>query len=136
MPAAERLAGGAVRTGRNGGRRRCSLNQPCLLERVVGENNAFLAYVSAFSTRDQFPRRSSSTAETAVQSAHGLIVPRRPSNDQERKPGPEHRCERSGSGRQTRIRMRRGEQNARRTRTPSELSRYARHHARPETADK
>src|SRR5438094_117252 len=39
MPAAERLAGGAVRTGRNGGRRRCSLNQPRLLERVVGENN-------------------------------------------------------------------------------------------------
>ena len=56
MPAAERLAGGAVRTGRNGGRRRCSLNQPRLLERVVGENNAFLAYVSAFSTRHQFPR--------------------------------------------------------------------------------
>src|SRR2546421_7512831 len=67
MPAAERLAGGAVRTGRNGGRRRCSLNQPRLLERVVGENNAFLAYVSAFSTRHQFPRLSSSSAETAVQ---------------------------------------------------------------------
>ena len=77
MPAAERLAGGAVRTGRNGGRRRCSLNQPRLLERVVGENNAFLAYVSAFSTRHQFPRLSSSSAETAVQTAHGLIVPRR-----------------------------------------------------------
>ncbi len=101
MPAAERLAGGAVRTGRNGGRRRCSLNQPRLLERVVGENNAFLAYVSAFSTRHQFPRLSSSTAETAVQSAHGLIVPRRPSDDQERKPGREHRCERGGNGRQT-----------------------------------
>jgi len=77
MPAAERLAGAAVRTGRNGGRRRCNLNQPRLLERVVGENNAFLAYVSAFSTRHQFPRLSSSSAETAVQTAHGLIVPRR-----------------------------------------------------------
>ena len=77
MPAAERLAGGAVRTGRNGGRRRCSLNQPRLLERVVGENNAFLAYVSAFSTCHQFTRLSNSSAETAVQAAHGQIVPRR-----------------------------------------------------------
>src|SRR5438552_19140092 len=77
MAAAERVAGGAMRTGRSGGRRRCSLNQPRLLERVVGENNAFMAYVSAFSTRHQFPRLPSSSAETAVQFAHCLIVPRR-----------------------------------------------------------
>src|SRR5438874_10468697 len=133
MPAAERLAGGAVRTGRNGGRRRCSLNQPRLLERVVGENNAFLAYVSAFSTRHQFPRLSSSTAETAVQSAHGLIVPRRPSDDQERKPGREHRCERGGNGRQTESEWEEVSKALRAVavRTASRTPR-----ARPETADK